>query len=251
MPGGGTLSISATVEVLGYGREAPHLKRGRYVRIAVTDTGSGMDAATLARAGQPFFTTKPRGKGTGLGLSMAKGFAEQSGGALAILSELGRGTTVTLWLPQVDGTNTQAVAEAAATAPANSRLRVMLVDDDDAVRATLARSLEDAGFVITSAESAERALDQLRRGLEIDALVTDLSMPGMNGLDLIRELRSRRPHLPSLMLTGHLEDADSEALTGDGNDQFVLLRKPVSPVQLAKRIAALVDSEAGASASGR
>src|SRR5215472_9396612 len=100
MPHGGTLTIAAVDEVRGHDTADPPLKAGRYVRVTVTDTGSGMDVATLERAGQPFFTTKPRGKGTGLGLSMAKGFAEQSGGSLAIVSERGRGTTVTLWLPR-------------------------------------------------------------------------------------------------------------------------------------------------------
>jgi signal transduction histidine kinase len=241
MPGGGTLSISAAVEVIPLDVDAPGLNAGRYVRIAVTDTGSGMDAATLERAGQPFFTTKPKGKGTGLGLSMAKGFAEQSGGALAIVSKLGAGTTITLWFPQGDGIAAEAPEERVA-AVTKAHLRVMLVDDDGDVRATLARSLEDAGFVVTIAESAESALDQLRRGLEIDALVTDLSMPGMNGWDLIRELRASRPFLPSLLLTGHLQDID--ALTSFEDERFALLRKPVSPGLLAKRIAALVENEA-------
>ena len=250
MPAGGALTVSAAVESLARDLSAPALTQGRYVRIAVADTGAGMDAATLARAGQPFFTTKPKGKGTGLGLSMAKGFAEQSGGALAIASEVGRGTTVTLWFPQVDAPAAETSLEGAVAA-ARAGLRIMLVDDDEDVRVTLARSLEDAGFVITSADSAERALDQLRLGIEIDALVTDLSMPGMSGWDLIREIRGSRPHLPSLMLTGHLQDTDADDLTMGKNERFTLLRKPVSPVLLAERIAALVDGRAGPSAGVR
>jgi len=242
MPGGGTLTISAA-------NDAPNVApAGRFVRISVTDTGSGMDAATLARAGEPFFTTKPKGKGTGLGLSMAKGFAEQSGGEFAIASLPGRGTTVSLWLPRGD-----ADAQAEAPAPAADRkaalahLRVMLVDDDEAVRATLASSLEDAGFSVSSAESAEHALEMLRRGLWVDALVTDLSMPGMSGGDLIREVRSRWPDLPSLMLTGHLEDdADSQAPTCALGERFLLLRKPVPPALLAERLGALVVGDSSA-----
>jgi CheY-like chemotaxis protein len=126
----------------------------------------------------------------------------------------------------------------------------MLVDDDEDVRVTLARSLEDAGFVITSADCAERALDQLRLGVEIDALVTDLSMPGMSGWDLIREIRGSKPHLPSLMLTGHLQDTEADDLVMGKNERFALLRKPVSPVLLAERIAALVDGRAGPVAGG-
>ena len=102
MPAGGRLTIAAATESQDHELEIRRLRAGRYVRVTVADTGSGMDLATLGRAAEPFFTTKPKGKGTGLGLSMAKGFTEQSGGAFDILSELGRGTTVTLWLPQVD-----------------------------------------------------------------------------------------------------------------------------------------------------
>ena len=102
MPAGGRLKIAAATESRDHELEIRHLRSGRYVRVTVADTGSGMDSATLGRAAEPFFTTKPRGKGTGLGLSMAKGFTEQSGGAFDIVSELNRGTSVTLWLPQVD-----------------------------------------------------------------------------------------------------------------------------------------------------
>jgi signal transduction histidine kinase len=244
LPGGGTLTISAATEVLDRDSHRPALKAGRYTRISVNDTGVGMTAATLARAGEPFFTTKPKGKGTGLGLSMAKGFAEQSGGGLAIASEPGRGATVTLWLPQGEaGENAPAaVAEAAAAEPSPGRLRVLLVDDDAVVRDMLATSLEDAGFRISRAESAEGALDQLDRGLEVDALVTDISMPGMSGWDLIQQLKTRHPELPSLMLTGHLEDAWTESLSEE--PRIAIVRKPVSPASLAQRIAALTAGDA-------
>jgi CheY-like chemotaxis protein len=248
MPGGGALTISAANEAPRHRPDVPPPPAGRFVRISVTDTGSGMDAATLARAGEPFFTTKPKGKGTGLGLSMAKGFAEQSGGEFAIASLPGRGTTVSLWLPEGD-----AVAQAEKQAPAADRkaalahLRVLLVDDDEAVRAPLASSLEDAGFSVLSAESAERALDMLRSGLWVDALVTDLSMPGMSGWDLIREVRSRWPDLPSLMLTGHLEDDDAGQGPACGlGDRFLLLRKPAPPALLAERLGALVVGDSSA-----
>src|SRR5207245_10726802 len=103
MPQGGDLTFSAAVETVARDREDPILKAGSYIRISVTDSGIGMDAATLLRATEPFFTSKPKGQGTGLGLPMAQGFAEQSGGALSIRSELGRGTIVSIWLPQADG----------------------------------------------------------------------------------------------------------------------------------------------------
>ena len=245
MPSGGTLTISVAHDMADREMGAPQ-DGGRYIRIAVTDTGSGMDRTTLERAGQPFFTTKPKGKGTGLGLSMAKGFAEQSGGAFAIVSELGRGTTVTLWLPHGDVTRAaQTAVEVASEETSARQPRVMLVDDDDAVRATLARWLQDAGFAVVSAQSAEHALDELRLGLEIDVLITDLSMPGMNGWDLVRELRSQRPHVASVMLTGNLEDANVDAAACAENERFLLLRKPIAPALLAKRVTALVSNDAG------
>jgi len=248
MPGGGILTISATNDAPSHGPEVPPPQAGRFVRIAVTDTGSGMDAATLARAGEPFFTTKPKGKGTGLGLSMARGFAEQSGGAISIASQPGRGTTVSLWLPKEDVVvRTEGPTPAADRKVARADLRVMLVDDDDAVRATLAGSLQDAGFLVSSAESAERALDLLRGGLGIDALVTDLSMAGMSGWDLIREVRSRWPDLPCLMLTGHLEDdGDTQAAACAQDNRFLLLRKPAPPAVLAERLGALIAGDGSA-----
>jgi signal transduction histidine kinase/CheY-like chemotaxis protein len=252
MPGGGTLTISATDEASEHATETSPLKAGRYVRITVSDTGSGMDVATLQRAGQPFFTTKPKGKGTGLGLSMAREFAEQSGGSLTIASALGQGASVVLRLPRGDlGRVVPGLPEILVADTTRARNRVMLVDDDDAVRAPLARSLEDFGFLVASVESAERALDQIRGGLEIDGVVTDLSMPGMSGWDLIQELRSLRPHLPSLMLTGHLERATAETLEQATDGRFLLLRKPVPPALLAKRLSALLNNPAAASADGR
>ncbi len=251
MPAGGSLTISAADDRADPDAGAPQ-DALRYIRISVTDTGVGMDQKTLERAGQPFFTTKPRGKGTGLGLSMAKGFAEQSGGAFTIVSALGRGTTVTLWLPQgaVTRAAQSAVDAAVERAPARQP-RVMLVDDDDAVRSTLAKSLQDAGFTVVSAGSAESALEEMRLGLEIDVLITDLSMPGMNGWDFVRELRSQRPLVPSVMLTGNLEDPDVEAPEYAEDKQFLLLRKPIAPSQLARRVTALLGADAAASAHGR
>jgi CheY-like chemotaxis protein len=126
----------------------------------------------------------------------------------------------------------------------------MLVDDDDAVRATLASSLQDAGFAVASVESAERALGELRLGLEIDVLITDLSMPGMNGWDLVREFRSQRPQAPSVLLTGNLEDADAETQACVEDKRFLLLRKPIAPSLLARRVTALLGADAAAPGGG-
>ena len=243
MPNGGALAVSAASEVRDTDSEEPALKAGRYVCISVADTGEGMDAATLARAAEPFFTTKPKGKGTGLGLSMAKGFAEQSGGAFAIASEPGRGAMVSLWLPQAE----TVIAPTATPTDSSQRRpahRVLVVDDDELVREMLLSSLEDEGFVAVGAEGADSALAQLDRGARIDALITDLSMPGKSGWDLVRELQSRWPELPIVMLTGHVGDDATEAIDQRRGERFLLLQKPVAPEQLAKRLAGLIATKA-------
>jgi CheY-like chemotaxis protein len=203
-----------------------------------------MDAATLARATEPFFTTKPKGRGTGLGLSMAKGFAEQSGGAFAITSAPGRGTTVTLWLPRTVAAISTLPAQTASSLPARSAWQphVLLVDDDELVRETLIESLSGFGFQIACVEDARAALDYIDRGKLVDVMVTDFSMPGMNGLDLIRAAQASRPGLAAILLTGHVGDiAPSHA---DGSERFILLRKPVRAADLAQHFAAALEAAA-------
>jgi signal transduction histidine kinase/ActR/RegA family two-component response regulator len=245
MPNGGDLTISAASVVLDGDSERPRLKAGAYVRLAVADTGTGMSQAVLARVAEPFFTTKPKGLGTGLGLSMAKGFAEQSGGALAITSEPDRGTTVTLWLPQAGagdapGSDSQVGAIACGAAGGAGR-RVLLVDDDKMVRDTLLDSLEDAGFVVLGAENPRRALALLDEGATIQALVTDFAMPGENGIDLIRAVHARMPGLPAILLTGHVGDvAAALAVREQRAEHFTLLQKPITPAQIADRLTALM-----------
>jgi signal transduction histidine kinase len=245
MPNGGVVTVSASSEVLDQDTRAPPLKAGRYVRISVADTGVGMDAATLARAEEPFFSTKPKGKGTGLGLSMAKGFAEQSGGAFLIASEPGRGARVTLWLPQAEIAVAPSASEsiAAAAKPRRARRCVLVVDDDDLVRDVLMTSLQDAGFVPLGADGADQALAHLDRGAEVDALVTDLSMPGPSGWDLIRELQSRQLELPTVLLTGHVGEEASDAAEHPHPRRFLLMQKPVPPAQLAERLTELMAND--------
>ncbi|CAN7435470.1 response regulator [Phenylobacterium sp. LjRoot219] len=240
MPKGGDLTVSAAGMVLDHDCEHPRLKAGAYVRIAVADTGTGIGAETLSRVAEPFFTTKPKGKGTGLGLSMAKGFAEQSGGAFAIASELGRGTTVTLWLPQADANLAPPPTDSTRESAAAVGRRVLMVDDDELVREMLMASLEDAGFVILEAEDAANALALLDQGAEVDALLTDFSMPGMDGLDLIREVHARKPDLPAILLTGHVGEVAAQAVHRQRSDRFTLLQKPMKPAQIAERLAALI-----------
>jgi PAS domain S-box-containing protein len=248
MPAGGRLVLAAEAEILS--PEAPPpaagLAPGRYVRLTVTDTGMGMDAAILARASEPFFTTKDIGVGTGLGLPMAKGFAEQSGGALRIESRPGDGTTVTLWLPEAAAGPHQADAAPEASAgPATARsgtpARVLLVDDEQLVRDIIAEHLEDAGFTVMSAANGTEALALLGAGEAVDALVTDLSMPGMDGIAVIRAAQMCRPGLPAVLLTGYDGDGATAATGARVAGTFSLLRKPVRGRDLIDRILTLLE----------
>ena len=238
MPGGGTLTLAAAAEEVPAAPGHPAgLQPGEYVRLAVTDTGTGMDRTTLDHALEPFFTTKSQDKGTGLGLSMAKGFAEQSGGTLAIESAPGRGTTVTLWLPVADMlTEAVRVRPGLAAAGGLARARVLVVEDEDTVREMLVASLEAAGFAVLAASNGAEALALLEAEEAVDALISDLFMPGMGGLAVIREAHVRRPGLPAVLLTGYAGEAAHLAVSGALPGAFSLLRKPVSIAQLVDRI---------------
>lgn len=212
----------------------------------MTDSGSGMDAATLARALEPFFTTKGSGRGTGLGLPMAKGFAEQSGGGLRIESAAGQGTTVRLWFPVAS--DVRCVGQATGRVEARTcgqRATVLLVDDEPLVREMVAAELEAAGYVVVAAESGLAALAHMDAGMRVDVVVSDLSMPGMDGIALIREAQGRRPGLPAILLTGFATEAAGLALGGT----FTLLRKPIEGTALAERVAVLIEGAARSATS--
>ena len=250
MPQGGTLVLSAVAETVAPGSlHRAHLAPGRYVRITVADTGTGMDEATLGRACQPFYTTKPQGQGTGLGLAMVKGFAEQSGGGVVIHSTPGQGTRVAVWLPEAaDGARAPdagAADEDGGAAGADACLRILVVDDDQLVLETLAAQLGDEGFVVTAARGGGQALALLDEGLAVDALVSDLSMPGMDGMTLIIEAQARQPTLPAVLLTGYAGDGVSLALGRAIKGPFALMRKPSPGTELAARISSLMADQKG------
>jgi len=240
MPDGGALTLSAALEHNPDGVSSP----GGFIRIEVIDTGEGMDAATLARASEPFFTTKDVGRGTGLGLAMARGFVEQSGGGMQIESTLGRGTVVRLWLPCAEGAARQAAEPLRLPRRPG---RVLLVDDDPAVRATLSEQLREHGFKVMTAPDGAAALAALAGDWRVALLVADLTMPGMDGVALIHAAQQARPGLPAILVTGH---AGGEASLRAAHDTFdgpvSLLQKPVSAVQLADRIATMVERRADA-----
>ncbi len=244
MPQGGTLTLSAAAEVLTQGgAHRAGLAAGRYVRIAVADAGAGMDTATLARAFQPFFTTKLPGQGTGLGLAMVKGFAEQSGGGVAIDSTSGQGTTVTIWLPQAAAGRRGPAAGAATRNDAGASdaggTRVLVVDDNPLVLRTLAAQLRRQGFEVTAAPGGLQALGLLDAGLTVDAIISDLTMAGLDGISLIREAQARHPGLAAILLTGYVGDAASLGVGRKLNGPFAVMQKPSRGADLANRISAL------------
>ncbi len=235
MPAGGTLTFAAATESVP--ENAPHpagLRAGAYVRLSVTDTGKGIDRRVLVHVLEPFFTTKPQGQGTGLGLPMAKAFAEQSGGGLAIDSFPGRGTTVSMWLPAAGPVEPDLVAASPG------RRRILLVEDDPMVSETLAAVLDDAGFAVTTAASGTEALAALRSPVRVDALVTDLSIPPMGGLMLVDEAQRVIRGLPAVLLTACPDQETQLAMRGALSGRFSLLRKPVSLANLVGRIEALI-----------
>lgn len=204
MPHGGVLRIEADrAEATGEGT----LSAGSYVRLIVTDTGQGMDAETLEKATEPFFSTKELGKGTGLGLSMIHGLAIQLNGALVLSSEVGRGTRAELWLPVTDAVPEPSVDERKESPeqPEPSKFSVLVVDDDILIAMSTVAMLEDLGHEVFQADSGEEALQILRSDVEIDLLLTDFSMPKMTGGQLARAARELRPDLPVLLATGYAE----------------------------------------------
>ncbi|MGG5821451.1 ATP-binding protein [Falsiroseomonas sp. HW251] len=247
MPKGGTLRLSVVVEEIAE-HAGNALAPGRYVRLAAADTGEGMDEATLRRAAEPFFTTKPLGQGTGLGLAMARSFAQASGGRLDVASTPGRGTTVTIWLPivvEAPRPQTDSLAHRALRRGSDDRTpRLLLVDDEPMVREVLAAELQDAGYEVAQAADGVAALALLDGERCFDLLVSDLAMPGMDGVSVIREAQRRHPCLPAILLTGYAGDAATLAVSGALGGRFMLLRKPISGAELADHAAALMDDAA-------
>jgi nitrogen-specific signal transduction histidine kinase/CheY-like chemotaxis protein len=229
MPEGGRLTVSARPEIIGVDHRS-HLQPGRYLRIAVADTGLGMDEATLVRAIEPFFSTKSQGRGTGLGLSMAHGLASQLGGALAIASRPGEGTIVELWLPvSVDAPTPRCDAKPERNDSRHAGT-VLLVDDEALARASTAMMLSDLGYHVVEAASATEAIERLDSGCRVDLLVTDHLMPGVSGADLARAFRDRNPTKPALIVSGFAESMPTE---------LPHLAKPFRQSDLAAAIASL------------
>jgi signal transduction histidine kinase/ActR/RegA family two-component response regulator len=249
MPEGGALIVSAAEADGSEPNAPPGLKAGPFVRLSVVDTGEGMDAATLARAAEPFFTTKGIGKGTGLGLSMVQGLAAQSGGGLLIVNEPGKGVRVDVWIPQADRAAIVTVPhpEHFASEAIARPCTVLVVDDDALVATGTAAMLEDMGHVVIEANSADDALKLLDGGCAVDLVITDHAMPGMSGTQLAHLLGIRYPKLGVVLATGYAELPPGEAAGPD----LPRLSKPFLQSDLARMIAEHVgqsDESEGAAA---
>ena len=234
MPGGGTLAIVAEC-VMQDGLTDPDGLDGRFIRFSVTDTGSGMSEATLARVFEPFFTTKGIGEGTGLGLAQVYGFARQSGGSVRLQSQLGQGTTVSILLPVSGRVSCDDPAEAAPAVESPqpmSGAAVLVCEDDDDVAALVVDMLAQLGHAPTRVSTAAAALGALADGRAVDLLFTDVLMPGgMDGLTLAREAGHRRPGLAVLLTTGYT-GAGAAAVP----PEVPVLRKPYRLEDLARAL---------------
>jgi signal transduction histidine kinase/ActR/RegA family two-component response regulator len=245
MPGGGELTIETQNVRLPPSQRADALPEGDYIAIRVSDTGVGMTPEVLAKAFEPFFTTKQVGSGSGLGLSQVFGTARQSGGDVAIESEPGRGTTVTLHLLRAPAPAPDALAPPHAPVDARAGHRLLLlVDDDVAVRETTAELLRSLGYAVIEAGGGRAALECVRREPEIALLLTDVVMPDMNGPALAEAAQTLRPGLPVVFMSGYAELAGTADVAALGR----LVRKPFRPGELTEQIAAAlsaIPAEAG------
>jgi PAS domain S-box-containing protein len=250
MPAGGKLVIETANVELEESDVASEVggKPGEYVRLSVSDTGSGMSKEVLARVFEPFFTTKEPGKGTGLGLSVIYGFVKQSGGHVTVYSEVGRGTTVNLYLPRI-AMERERTASSRQPTPAAQRTgeTILLVEDNPDVRSLTTKRLQNLGYVVVEAASGARAVEVLRSGAKIDLVFSDVVMPGgMSGFDLADWVRQNAPDVPMLLASGFAEDV---ARAGEAPAaELEILRKPYTGAELARALRAALDGGRGGGA---
>jgi two-component system, cell cycle sensor histidine kinase and response regulator CckA len=237
MPKGGKLIIETSNADLdgAYKIAHPVVKPGRYVLLAVSDTGVGMDAETQAHIFEPFFTTKEQGKGTGLGLSTVYGVVKQSGGFIWVYSEVGKGATFKVYLPRVDGP----VEEIGHAVPSSQVMRgtetILLAEDEQDVREVAREFLESAGYtVLLAANGAEALARAVEYTGAIDLLLTDMVMPGMTGHELVRRLRQQRPEFGVIYMSGYSEQAAAEATKSDPT--ATVLTKPFSRAAILRTV---------------
>ena len=236
MPAGGCLTVETRNAELdaAYARDHAKVAAGAYVLIAITDTGTGMDAATKAKIFEPFFTTKEKGKGTGLGLATVYGIVTQSGGNIYVYSEPGQGTTFKVYLPRV-ASEAQKLAPAGVESIPSGHETILLVEDEEGVRRLARASLELEGYTVLAVDGAAAALEAIAKFPgQIDLLLTDVVMPGMSGPTLASRVLAIRPSTRVLYMSGYADDAI--VLHGVLSVDADFLGKPFTPVVLAKKV---------------
>src|SRR5881628_1659071 len=242
MPNGGRLTLETKNVDLDadYPTDRVTIPAGRYVMLAVTDTGTGMDAQTKARIFEPFFTTKPVGKGTGLGLATVYGAVKQSGGYIWLYSEVGQGTSFKIYLQRIDAVEPQAAAVETAVMLDGSET-VLVAEDEDAVRQIIEKALQARGYTVMVARDGNEALALAGRHTgQIDLLVTDVVMPDMNGRALSERLTHVRPKIKTLYLSGYTDDAILHH--GVLEEGVAFLQKPFSLGALARKVREVIEA---------
>jgi two-component system, cell cycle sensor histidine kinase and response regulator CckA len=248
MPGGGTLTLAvwpATLDDDVARRWGVPVENGPYIVIEVSDTGQGMDAETQRRIFEPFFSTKDKGRGTGLGLATVYGIVKQSGGYIWVHSQVGSGATFEIWLPRIAG-SAEPVAPSRRMRPfVRGCERVLVVEDEHAVRTLARRVLEEAGYTVLDAANADQALTVLRTlGEPIDLLCTDVVMPGVNGRELAQEVEIMCPAVKVLYMSGYDDGVLAVRMRGSGGTlppDIALLEKPFTPETLTRRVRDVLD----------
>jgi CheY-like chemotaxis protein len=243
MPDGGRLTIETSNVTLNadFARDHLDVQPGHYVRLAIADSGTGMSKSTLEHLFEPFFTTKEAGKGTGLGLSTVYGIVRQCGGYVWVDSEERRGTTFQIHFPLAVGPEGTPAARSAVHSSAGGQETILMVEDEDAVRDLLHTVLAQSGYrVLPTRDAAEAMRTAEQHGLAIQLLLTDMVMPGMTGLELAQRLRSVRPGLKVLLLSGYTEQPPLTDKDDTHHTQF--LQKPVLPDLLLREVRVLLDS---------
>lgn len=243
MPDGGRLTIETGNYYLDeqYASQHVEVPEGQYVLVSITDTGNGMSQDTIARAFDPFFSTKGPGKGTGLGLSQVHGFVKQSGGHIKIYSEIGRGTTVKIYLPRFYGAATEAEVERSEPVKyGNPNEIVLVVEDEERARQVSCQILQELGYTVLEAADAARALEIIKARADIALLFTDIVMPNMNGRELAVEAQRLRPDITVLYTTGYTKNAIVHNGTVDPG--VLLISKPFSLDRLAAMVRRAIDN---------
>jgi PAS domain S-box-containing protein len=249
MPAGGTLSLETANVLLDEDYAARHVgsTTGPQVMLAISDNGTGMDAETRARVFEPFFTTKPQGKGTGLGLSTVYGIVKQSGGSVWVYSEPGQGTTFKVYLPRAPQGGPATLASSRPSTPrARPGESLLVVEDNDQVRRTAVRCLEALGYVVTAANGLKEAVGLVEGGLRFTVLLTDVVMPGGNGVEVAKVLAERLPSIGRVFMSGYTDDAISQH--GVLSPGALFLEKPFTQETLGQKVREAMDLASAPSA---